>query len=210
MDERAPNVSTNAPPSASSNAPVAAHPLVKLAVEAGPLAVFFLMNSYRDIFWGTAAFMVATVAALVASRALFGRLPVMPLVSGVFVLIFGSLTLWLGDDLFIKMKPTLVNFLFAAILFGGLIYGQPLLKYLFGEVFQLNETGWRVLTFRWACFFCVLAILNEIVWRSFSTETWLSFKLFGIMPLTMAFAIAQIGVLKRYELPSETQRNAAQ
>lgn len=178
----------------------AGRPLLKLAVEAGPLAVFFLVNSLHGIFWGTGSFMVATAAALIGSRILFGRLPIMPLVSGGFVLVFGGLTLVLQDELFIKMKPTIVNALFAAILFGGLYWGQALLKYLFGEVFQLHEAGWRILTFRWACFFSVLAVLNEIVWRSVSTDAWLSFKLLGIMPLTMVFALAQLGLLKRYEV----------
>jgi len=182
---------------------VSSQQLFKLALEAGPLVVFFLANSYKGIFWGTGVFMVATAAALVTSRLLFGRIPVMPLVSGVFVLVFGGLTLLLQDDLFIKMKPTIVNGLFAGILFGGLALGQPLFKVLFGEVFQLREPGWRILTFRWACFFVCLALLNEIVWRSFSTDFWVSFKVFGIMPLTLAFALAQVGLLKRYEESSD-------
>ena len=181
---------------------ISAQQLVKMLLEIGPLVVFFLVNSYRGVFWGTGAFMVATVIALVASKLLVGRIPIMPLVSGFFVLVFGGLTLALQDDLFIKMKPTIVNSLFAAILFGGLFYGQALLKYLFGEVFRLTDAGWRVLTFRWACFFVLLALVNEIVWRSSSTEFWISFKIWGIMPLTMAFAIAQIGLLKRFEPPS--------
>jgi intracellular septation protein len=172
--------------------------LLKLLLEMGPLGVFFLTNSYKGIFWGTGAFMVATIVALTSSRALFGRIPIMPMVSGAFVLVFGSLTLMLHDALFIKMKPTIVNALFAAILFGGLMYGQSLLKVLFGEVFRLREPGWRILTFRWACFFVCLAVLNEVVWRSFSTEFWVSFKVFGIMPLTLAFALSQIGLLKSY------------
>jgi intracellular septation protein len=172
--------------------------LLKLLLEMGPLGVFFLTNSYKGIFWGTGAFMVATIVALTSSRALFGRIPIMPMVSGAFVLVFGSLTLMLHDALFIKMKPTIVNALFAAILFGGLMYGQSLLKVLFGEVFRLREPGWRILTFRWACFFVCLAVLNEVVWRSFSTEFWVSFKVFGIMPLTLDFALSQIGLLKSY------------
>ena len=123
----------------------------------------------------------------------------MPLVSGVFVCVFGGLTLWMQEELFIKLKPTIVNSLFAAILFVGLLNGRSLLKYLFGEVFQLREPGWRILTFRWACFFVFLAIVNEIVWRSFSTDFWAGFKLFGIMPITMIFAVSQIGLLQRYK-----------
>jgi intracellular septation protein len=172
---------------------------LKLLVELGPLVVFFVMNSQFGIYWGTGCFVVATVVALVTSRLLLGHIATMPLVSGFFVIVFGGLTLWLHDDLFIKMKPTIVNSLFAAALFGGLATGRSWLKYLFGEAFRLTEEGWRKLTFRWACFFVVLAILNEIVWRNASTEFWISFKLFGIMPLTMLFAIAQIGLLKKYE-----------
>ena len=175
----------------------------KLALEFGPLAVFFLSNSLQGIFWATGAFMVATVVALALSRVLFGRIPIMPLVSGFFVMTFGGLTLLLHDDLFIKMKPTIVNSIFATILLGGLAMGHSLLKYLFGEVFNLREPGWRILTFRWACFFVLLAVLNEIIWRTTSTDFWVSFKVFGIMPLTMVFAVSQIGLLKQYENQSE-------
>lgn len=173
--------------------------LYKLLLEAGPLVVFFVTNAYAKIFWATGAFMVATTIALIASRILFKRIPVMPLVGGVFVLGFGAVTLALQDDFFIKIKPTVVNLVFASILFAGLLMGQSLLKYLFGEVFRLQERGWRLLTFRWACFFVFLAILNECIWRSFSTDFWAAFKLFGVMPITMVFAISQVGLLKKYE-----------
>lgn len=177
--------------------------LLKLVVEVGPLAVFFIVNARVNIYWGTGAFMVATLISLVASRFLFGRIPVMPMVSGVCVLVFGGLTLWLQDDHFIKLKPTIVNALFAVALFGGLLAGHSLLKVVFGEVFNLTEEGWRKLTVRWACFFAFLAILNEIVWRTVSTDTWVSFKVFAIMPLTMAFAVAQVGLLRKYEQPTD-------
>ncbi|MCK5549737.1 MAG: septation protein A [Hyphomicrobiaceae bacterium] len=177
--------------------------LLKLLVEVGPLVVFFVMNARAGIFWGTGGFMVAIVISLIASRILFGRVPVMPLVTGVFVLVFGGLTLWLQDEQFIKIKPTLVNALFAGALFTGLLAGRSLLKIVFGEVFRLTDEGWRKLTFRWACFFTFLAVLNEVVWRSFSTDVWVSFKVFGIMPLTMIFAIAQMGLLKQHEPRSD-------
>jgi len=179
--------------------------LLKLLVELGPLVVFFFANSRAGIFWGTAIFMAATVVALIASRVLLGRIPTMPLVSGFFVLVFGGLTVWLQDDLFIKMKPTIVNSLFAGTLFGGLWFGKPLLKLIFGEVFRLTEEGWRHLTIRWAWFFVALAVINEVVWRLFSTDAWVSFKVFGIVPLTFVFAISQIGLIKRFELGSDVK-----
>lgn len=190
-----------------------ARQFLKLAVEMGPLVLFFLVNwragQFLDdpkqaIFWATGSFMVTTPLALLASRLLFGRIAIMPLVTGVFVLVFGGLTLWLQDELFIKMKPTIVNALFAAILLGGLFFGRPLLRYVFGEVFRLTDEGWRKLTVRWAFFFLALAVLNEIVWRNFSTDTWVAFKVFGIMPLTMAFALAQVGLLARHEPPAKS------
>ena len=177
--------------------------ILKLAVEVGPLVVFFIVNARAGIFWGTGIFMVATIAALIASRFMFGRIPVMPLISGACVVVFGGLTLWLQDDHFIKIKPTIVNALFAGALFAGLLAGHSLLKVVFGEVFRLNEDGWRKLTLRWACFFTFLAVLNEVVWRTVSTDTWVSFKVFAIMPLTMAFALAQIGLLKAHEIPTD-------
>jgi intracellular septation protein len=172
---------------------------IKLAVELGPLLVFFLTNGRYGIFAGTGAFMVATVVALIASRTFLGRIATMPLVTGFFVLVFGGLTLWLQDDHFIKIKPTIVNGLFAAILFAGLATGRLFLKIIFGDVMRLSEEGWRLLTLRWALFFVFLALLNELIWRGFSTDTWVAFKVFGIMPITFVFALAQIGLLKKYD-----------
>lgn len=173
--------------------------LVKLLVELGPLVVFFVANSQAGILVGTAWFMGATTVALTASRLILGRIPLMPLISGVFILVFGGLTLWMHDALFIKIKPTVVNLLFSGILFTGLAMRQSLLKYVFGEAFSLTDEGWRILTIRWALFFLFLAGLNEVVWRNFSEDFWVSFKLWGLMPLTMAFAMGQIGLLQRYE-----------
>ncbi len=173
--------------------------LAKLVLEAGPLVVFFVANSYFGIFPATGAFMVATILALTVSRLKYGRIPVMPLVSGFFVLTFGALTLYFQEEYFIKIKPTIVNLLFSTILFGGLLAGHSLLRYLFGEVFKLQDRGWRLLTFRWACFFVFLAVVNEVVWRNFSTEFWAGFKLMGVMPITMIFALSQIALLQKYD-----------
>ena len=173
--------------------------VLKLVLEMGPLAAFFFGNWYGGIFWGTGCFMAATVVSLAVSRVVFGKVPIMPLVTGVFVLVFGAMTLLLHNELFIKVKPTVVNLLFASILFGGLFFGHSLLKYVLGEVIKLTDEGWRILTVRWACFFLFLALLNEIVWRTTSTDFWVSFKVFGLVPLSMIFAVAQIGVIKKYE-----------
>ena len=174
------------------------HPLIKIALEAGPLAVFFFANGRFGLFPATGIFMGAVLLALLISYRLERRIPILPLVSGAFVLVFGGLTLALNDELFIKLKPTIVNGLFAAILFGGLLAGRSLLRPLLGTMLDMNEAGWRRLTFAWACFFVLLAALNEYVWRSFSTDTWISFKLFGIMPLTLVFSAAAIFSVRRH------------
>jgi len=173
---------------------------LKLAIEIGPLVLFFLTNAKAGIFVATQVFMVAIVISLSLSYYLDRRIAIMPLVTGVVVLVFGGLTIYLENDIFIKLKPTIVNSLFAVILLGGLAFGKSFLSTLFSEVFQLQPEGWRKLTFRWGLFFIVLAIINEIVWRNYSTDFWVSFKVFGIMPLTMVFALAQFRVLKKYQI----------
>lgn len=172
--------------------------LIKIALELGPLVVFFIVNGSADIFAATAWFMAAMVMSLALSWLILKRVAVMPLVTGVVVLIFGGLTLYLQDDTFIKMKPTIVNSLFGAVLLGGLLFGQSLLRYVFGDVYKLKPQGWLVLTVRWGIFFFVLAALNEIIWRNFSTDTWVAFKVWGIMPLTVVFSMLQLPVLSKY------------
>jgi len=172
----------------TADAPPQQNPLVKLALEIGPLVVFFIANARYDIFTATAAFMAAVTVALAISYVKYRHIPVMPLVSGFFVLVFGALTLILNDELFIKLKPTVVNLLFATILFGGLFFGKALLAPLLESAIQLTERGWKRLTLEWACFFVFLAILNEVVWRNFTTDTWVDFKVFGIMPITLVFS----------------------
>ncbi|MEZ5773601.1 MAG: septation protein A [Hyphomicrobiaceae bacterium] len=200
----------NTPPEADGDQGEVRGSLLKLALEIGPLVVFFIANARLGIFMATGLFMAATAVALVASRVLLGRIPVMPLVTGVFVLVFGALTLFFSNDTFIKIKPTIVNMLFAAVALGGLFFDWIVWKTLFGEIFALTTKGWRILQFRWGCFFLFLAILNEVVWRNFSSDTWVSFKLFGIMPLTMVFALAQMGVLKRHGLQGGAVDDTAQ
>ena len=184
-------------------APKQVSPAAKILIEMGPLLVFFITNARMGIFEATAAFMGAIVLSLAASWVLERRLPIMPLVTAGFVLTFGTLTLVLADDLFIKLKPTVVNVLFAAILFGGLAKKRSLLRPLLESSMKLDAEGWRTLTFRWACFFVFLAIVNEIVWRNTSTDTWVSFKVFGILPLTIAFTITQIPLIQRHEVRDE-------
>jgi intracellular septation protein len=183
--------------------------LVKFLLEMGPLGVFFIANSKTDIFIATALFMAATAVSLTLSLIIMKRVPVMPLVTGGFVLVFGALTLYLQNEIFIKMKPTIVNLLFAAALAGGLYFGRSLMKIVLGEVIQLREEGWRKLTLRWTGFFIFLAILNEVMWRGFSTETWAAFKFFGIMPITFLFMMSQIGLLQRYQIESNTAEPAS-
>jgi intracellular septation protein len=181
--------------------------LLKFALEVGPLAIFFIANGKVGIFYATAAFMVATLISLFTSRVFFKRIPILALVTGLFVMIFGFLTIYLHDETFIKIKPTIVNTLFATILTAGLYFRRPLLKFALGEILHMQEEGWRILTVRWIGFFVFLAILNEIIWRNFSTDAWVSFKSFGMMPLSFFFMMSQITLIMRYqiqEVPSET------
>jgi intracellular septation protein len=171
---------------------------MKLLIELGPLLVFFAGNAVGGIYVATAAFMATTLLSLAVARFRYHKVPVMPLVSAVVVLVFGGLTLYLQDETFIKLKPTIVYSMFAGLLAGGLLLRKPLLELLFGPVFSLTEEGWRKLTFRWMAFFVAMAIVNEVVWRNFSTDAWVSFKAFGFLPLTFLFAIAQVPLLQRY------------
>jgi len=170
----------------------------KLLIELGPLLVFFGVNAAYGIFAGTGAFMAATVLSLGVAWWLYHKIAVMPLVSAVIVLAFGGLTIYLQDDTFIKLKPTIVYTMFAVLLVGGLAARKPVLALLFGPVFNLTDEGWRKLTLRWALFFVVMAVLNEFVWRNYSTDTWVSFKAFGFLPITFLFAMAQVPLMQRY------------
>jgi intracellular septation protein len=176
------------------------HPLFKLATELGPLIVFFVVNAKYHLFVATGAFMVAIVAAMIASYVVTRHVPMMAIVTGIVVLIFGTLTLVLHDETFIKVKPTIIYSLFALVLAGGLLFGRSFIAILFDQMFNLTPRGWRILTLRWALFFLGMAVLNEAIWRSQSTDFWVGFKAFGVLPLTMLFAITQMPLIKRYHL----------
>jgi intracellular septation protein len=171
---------------------------VKLALELGPVAVFVAANFLFGIYTATGVLMAASVIAVAASWALLRKVPVMPCVTAVVVLIFGGLTLALEDELFIKLKPTIVNLLFAAIVLGTQAIGRPAIKIVFGEAFEINEAGWRKLSIRWGLYFIAMAILNEIVWRNFSTDFWVAFKLWGFTPLGFIFGFAQVPLIRRH------------
>lgn len=174
------------------------NPLLKLALDIGPLILFFAVNARFGIYTATAAFMAAVLIALAVSYALTRRLAIVPLVTAFIVLVFGGLTIALHNDLFIKLKPTIIYLLFAVTLLGGLLSGRPLLHIVFDSAFHLTEEGWRKLTWRWAIFFFAMAALNEAVWRTQSTEFWLGFKAFGAIPLTVLFAALQVPLLNKY------------
>jgi intracellular septation protein len=178
----------------------APHPMFKLATETGPLVIFFIANARSNLFVATGAFMVAVIVAMIASYVVTRHVPIMALVTGVIVLVFGTLTLVLHDETFIKVKPTIIYGLFAAILGGGLLFGRSFIAIMFDQMFNLTATGWRLLTMRWAMFFFAMAVLNEIVWRTQTTDFWVAFKAFGVIPLTMAFAVIQMPLIKRYHL----------
>jgi intracellular septation protein len=176
------------------------HPLFKFATEVGPLVVFFAVNAKFHLFVATGAFMVAIVVAMFASYVVTRHVPLMSLVTGIVVLIFGTLTLVLHDETFIKVKPTIIYSLFALVLGGGLLFGRSFIAVMFDQMFNLTPQGWRILTLRWALFFAGMAILNEVIWRTQTTDFWVNFKVFGVTPLTMIVAIAQMPLVKRYHI----------
>ncbi len=179
-------------------------PWLRPATDYGPIAVFFVAYVLADLLWATGALMAATAAALGVSLAVARRVPLMPLITAGVVAVFGGLTLALQDETFIKMKPTIVQVLFAAILLGGLAFGRPLLKPLMGAAWAMDDRGWHKLTLRFALFFLAMAALNEAVWRTQSTDVWVSFKVFGILGLTLVFALAQTPLMRRHHREGES------
>ena len=175
----------------------------RLALDLGPLIIFFAGFKYLGIFGATAAFMAAVLISLCVGFVLEKRLSPMPLFTAVLVVIFGGLTLYLKNDIFIKMKPTVLYAFFGLTLIGGLWFKRLFIKYIFAQAFELDETGWRQLTWRWGTFFLILAVLNEAVWRNASTAAWVSFKVWGIIPLIFLFALAQTPFVMKHHIEPE-------
>lgn len=172
-------------------------------VEYGPLGVFFVTFWIAGIFPATAAIMAATLAALAYAWIAERRVPKVPLVSGALLMVFGGLTLWLQDETFIKMKPTIIYVMFAAVLLVGLALRRPLLKPLLGHAWRLDDAGWRILTRRFGLFFLVLACLNELVWRTQTTDLWVTYKVFGTIIMIFAFTAAQVPMVQRHQVEAE-------
>ena len=172
----------------------------KLLIDIGPLAVFFIFYTRSDLQTAIFPFMIATVIAVLFSYILEKKIPIMPTTGAVIILIFGGLTIYFDNETFFKMKPTIINLLFAGILYGGIILNKSLLRYLLGAALKLQDKGWDILTKRWIAFFIALAILNEIIWRTQSTDIWVNFKVFGILPITFIFTITQFSVIKKYQI----------
>lgn len=181
--------------------------LRRLALDLGPLLIFFATFRLLGIFAATACFMAAVVTALALDWVLERKLSPMPLITAVLVVVFGGLTLWLKNDVFIKMKPTVLYAFFGAVLLGGLGFNRLFIKYVFAQAFELNDTGWKKLTFRWGLFFLVLAVVNEMVWRNTTTATWVSFKVWGILPLIALFALAQTPLVMKHQPPTDESPN---
>lgn len=196
---------------------------VKLALEVGPLAVFILANNNGDrlaeiypilanlggkIFVGTAFFMLAMTLSLIITWWFERKVALMPLITFFMVVIFGMLTLYLQDDFFIKFKPTLINTMFGVTILGCLFFFKiPVMKILFDGPFKLDNEGWTKLSFRWGCFFLWLALVNEIVWRNFSSDFWVEFKLWGVMPMTLIFMLFQYPVMLKHGIEEDDEQS---
>ncbi len=176
---------------------------LKPVVEYGPLAAFFAAYLGYGLMPATGVLLGTTALALVLSLYFTRRLPWMPLITAAIVGVFGGLTLWFNDETFIKMKPTVVQALFSLVLLGGLALGRPLLRLVLGAAWPMDETGWRRLTLRYGLFFAAMAGLNEVVWRTQSTDFWVAFKVFGLMGLTLLFALSQAPLMSRHHVPEE-------
>ena len=178
-------------------------PIIKFAADFGPLLIFFTIyfNNENDLKIAIPPFIIATLIALIAIYFLEKRIPMVPLVSGILITFFGGLTLYFDNKIFFYMKPTIINILFAAVLFFGKYFTQkPLLKILFKNAFDLEDEGWKKLNYRWIGFFLFIAILNEIVWRTQSEAFWVNFKVWGLLPISFLFAASQVPLINKYKI----------
>ena len=174
--------------------------ILKILIDIGPLAIFFIFYSRGNLQSAILPLMIATIIAVLISYIIEKKIPIMPTVSAGIILLFGGLTIYFDNEIFFKMKPTIINIVFACVLYGGEFYNKPLLKFLLGGTLKLQNKGWSLLTKRWIGFFIALAILNEIVWRTQSTDMWVNFKVFGILPITFIFTMTQFSLIKKYQI----------
>ncbi len=172
----------------------------KILVDIGPLAIFFIFYNRGNLQSAIIPLMIATIIAVLFSYIMEKKIPIMPTVGAGIILIFGGLTIYFDNEVFFKMKPTIINFFFALVLYVGEILKKPLLKYLLGATLKLQEEGWAKLNKRWISFFIALGILNEIVWRTQTTDLWVNFKVFGILPITFIFTLMQFSLIKKYQI----------
>ena len=180
-------------------------PLIKFATDFGPLLIFFIIyfNNEQNLKLAIPPFVIATLIALIVVYFLEKKLPMMPLVSGILITVFGGLTLYFDNKIFFYMKPTIINLIFATVLlFGKFFTKKPLLKLLFQNALHLEEEGWKKLSQRWVYFFIFVAILNEIVWRTQTEVFWVNFKVWGLLPITFLFTASQIPLINKYKLGS--------
>ncbi|HEV2747570.1 MAG TPA: septation protein A [Allosphingosinicella sp.] len=179
----------------------------RLLIDLGPLAVFFAVNAFKGIFFATGAFMVAIAAAMLASKLKYRHISPLLWFSGVMVLVLGGITIWWHNETFIKVKPTLYYVMIASLLAFGMATGRNLLKSVLGTAYPgLSDEGWRLLTRNWAIFFLAMALVNEAVWRTTSTDFWVGFKLWGALPATFLFALANVPMLMRHGMQLEAAK----
>ena len=177
--------------------------LIKFIADFGPLLIFFTIyfNNENDLKTAIPPFVIATLIALIVIYFLEKRIPMVPLISGVLITFFGGLTLYFDNKIFFYMKPTIINLLFAAVLiFGKFFTKKPLLKIFFQNALNLENVGWKKLSYRWVYFFIFVAMLNEIVWRTQSEAFWVNFKVWGLLPISFLFAVSQIPLINKYKL----------
>jgi len=172
----------------------------KILIDIGPLAIFFIFYTRGNLQSAILPFIIATIIAVLFSYIIEKKIPIMPTVGAGIILVFGGLTIYFDNEIFFKMKPTIINIIFACILYGGEFFKKPLLKLLLGKTLKLQSKGWSILTKRWVGFFLALAILNEIIWRTQSTDLWVNFKVFGILPITFIFTMTQFSLIKKYQI----------